>query len=251
MRKRKEGYSAKINKGKGVGTYVFAIFMTIFVGITLAFFASSDFATGFLGISGKVNITAVGRGNTYNEIEDKNGISNMIIYLQDGYSVLIPGMEIDAQVNVKVHRSTTTPLLRAKFTLQLYDELGTILNGERDTSNIAGDLINQLNDIIVNNDDWYLHTDNYYYYIGSNAVNAVASETILAEVNATNSDTIVNFIDSPIKFPNYVTSDYSNFGVKLIVTFQAIQNYIPDDNGDRVPNTINNSLKIFSTFDGQ
>jgi len=36
--------------------------------------------------------------------------------------------------------------------------------------------------------------------------------------------------------------------VQFEITFQAIQNYIPDDNGNKMANTIDNSLKIFQEF---
>ena len=74
--------------------------------------------------------------------------------------------------------------------------------------------------------------------------------TLLAEVDVTDGDRVVNFINDTIKFPTYVTSSYSGLGVKFVITFQAIQNYIPDTNGNQLPNTIDNSLKIFNAFDG-
>lgn len=242
------GYTSNRKNKKGIILYIISIFMAVLIGLTLAFFANSDFATSLLGMSGRVKITAVGRGDTYQSIEDKDGISNMLIYLQDGYQVLIPGMEIDAQVNVKVHKSTTKPLIRAKFSLELYDNNGVAYNPIADSDNIVGDLEYQLNNCIESLGDWYKHTDNYYYYVGDNEISTPASNTILKEVDATTSDTIVHFINSPIKFPTFVSSNYSTFGVKMIVTFQAIQNYIPDDAGQKIDNTITNSLKIFSSI---
>ena len=86
--------------------------MAVFIGVTLAFFANSEFASSLLKMSGRVKITAVGKGKGYNSIEDTD-TCNLVINLQDGYKVLIPGMEIEAYANVKVHKSTTKPLIRA------------------------------------------------------------------------------------------------------------------------------------------
>lgn len=121
---KRGGYTSNRKNKKGITIYLIYISLAVFIGVTLAFFANSDFATSLLGVSGRVKITAVGRGNIYQLIEDKDGISNMEIHLQDGYKILIPGMEIDAQANVKVHRSTTKPLLRAKLTVRIYDKDG-------------------------------------------------------------------------------------------------------------------------------
>lgn len=221
--------------------------LAVTIGVTLAFFFNSDFASSLLKMSGRVKITAVGKGKEYNSIEDTD-TCNLVINLQDGYKVLIPGMEIEAYANVKVHKSTTKPLIRAKFSLELYDKNGVAYNPIADSDNIVGDLEYQLNNCIESLGDWYKHIDNYYYYVGENEISTPASNTILKEVDATTGDTIVHFINSPIKFPTFVSSNYSAFGVKMIVTFQAIQNYIPDDAGQKIDNTITNSLKIFSSI---
>lgn len=73
--------------------------------------------------------------------------------------------------------------------------------------------------------------------------------TLLGEIDATARDTVIDFITDTLTFPTYVTSTYSGLGVKFKITFQAIQNFIPDENGNKLENTIDNSLKIFNTFD--
>lgn len=234
-------------KRLSIFSFVALMLLAVTIGVTLAFFFNSDFASSLLKMSGRVKITAVGKGKGYNSIEDTD-TCNLVINLQDGYEVLIPGMEIEAYANVKVHKSTTMPLIRAKFSLELYDENGVAYNPIADSDNIVGDLEYQLNNCIESLGNWYKHIDNYYYYVGDNEISTPASNTKLKEVDATTSDTIVHFINSPIKFPTFVSSNYSAFGVKMIVTFQAIQNYIPDDAGQKIDNTITNSLKIFSSI---
>ena len=211
-------------------------------GATIAYFFDSDWSSGVTQMSGKVLIEAVGEGDV--SIEDTH-ISKLTIGLDDGYTVLIPGMDLDIVANCKVSKSTTKPLMRASLKMKILDTVS--MRDHPDDLRVAQDLYGQLQDIAEDN-NWYLHTDSYYYYVGSNSQNLVGGGTILEEVDATHDNTVVNFIDKNIKFPTYVTSAYSGFGVKFVIEFQAIQNFIPDVNGNRMDNTINNSLKIFNSF---
>ena len=215
------------------------------IGITLAFFASSDFASSHVGMSGKVLIEAVGSGNK--SIEDTLNSCNLEIKLQDDYEVLIPGMEIEVIANCKVHKSTTKPLLRAKLDVDLTDNL----TGEMpsDEMNIVSDIYSQLIEKIEDENNWYLHIDSYFYYIGDeNQTADDKGDYILKEIDATANDTIVTFMPDSIIFPTFVDKTYSGLGIKFKITFQAIQNYIPDDDGKQLLNTINNSQKIFDEF---
>jgi len=141
------------------------IIFSLGVGFTLAFFFESDWASNHVGMSGKVQIEAVGAGNE--TIEDTY-TSKLVINLDNNYPVLIPGMDIEMPANVKVYQSTTKPLLRAKLdidmlNMQTQDEYTEELR-------ITQDLYSQLTDIVENN-NWYLHTDSYYYYVGNYSQN--------------------------------------------------------------------------------
>ena len=138
--------------------------IAIIVGFTLAYFFTSDYASKYLDMSGKVKIEAVGKGTEYFSIEDTSTSSNLVIELEDNYDVLIPGMLIDMQANCRVYKSTTKPLLRAKFDLEFKDVPGSDL--VEDEQMIVSNMYAQLYDIVVDNDDWYLHTDGYFYYLG-------------------------------------------------------------------------------------
>ena len=77
---------------------------------------------------------------------------------------------------------------------------------------------------------------------------------LMHEVDATEGNAVVNFINAPIEFPKYITSEFSKLGVKVVITFQGIQNYIPvpegeSNAGSQLPNTIKNSQDIFEAFD--
>ena len=222
--------------------------LVLVVGITLAFFFDSDFASNNLNMSGQVKIEAVGEGDEYSSIEDTLTSSNMVIKLQDNYPVLVPNMEIDISANCKVYRSTTMPLLRAKVELLLMDTS----TGNDQADVVIDDIYQQFSNIILDNNDWVIYkydTDDtdYFYYIGTITQTTTSVENyLLQEIDVTQENKVIHFIDKPITFPSYVTSDYSGLGVKIKVTFQAIQNYIPDSSGNKLPNTIANSQKIFN-----
>ena len=224
---------------------VLVIFSCI-VTFTLAYFFTSDWASSHLQMSGKVEIVAVGKGATYNSIEDGVSSANLVIEYDNDYGVLIPGEPIGVYANCKVSQSTTQPLLRAKLILELKNP-DTNTDYDDSELNIISNLNQQLNDIIVGDNSWYLHSDGYYYYVKT--INSDdPKSSILKEVDASDGDTIVNFITQPIEFPKNVTSEFSGLAVKFKITFQAIQNYIPDENGNKLQNTIQNSLRIFDNF---
>ncbi|MGN0961524.1 MAG: leucine-rich repeat protein [Christensenellales bacterium] len=76
----------------------------------------------------------------------------------------------------------------------------------------------------------------------------LGGDTLIAEIDVISGNRVINFINAPATFPTNVTSTYSGLGVKFTITFQAIQNYIPDENGNKISNTIQNSYKIFDYF---
>lgn len=215
----------------------------VFVGTTLAFFFATDWASKSLVMSGKVDILAVGDGNV--SIEDNNSISKLVITLDNGYNRLIPGMPIEMPVSVRVTRSTTKPLIRARIQMKILDrETMTEQSDELAAlQNMYGQMIN-----IIESNDWYLHTDGYFYYISGVTQTGVGGNTILTEVDATAKNEVIPFIDDLITFPTWITHSYSGLAVEYKITFQAVQNYIPDENGRQLPNTITNSLKIFNEF---
>lgn len=227
--------------------FVLLFFVTISVSITLAWFYVQDWANNGVEMAGKVNILAVGKGDEYHSIEDSAESSNLVVSLSDGYNVLIPGAEIDARANVKIFKSTTKPLLRAKVSVLLFDKDEKQVESYLDKMNIQGLLEFELREIVEEIDNWYKYSDGFYYYIGNNAIDS--GNTLLCEVDATSGDVVLPFINKPFKFPTSVESAYSGFSIKFKIEFQAIQNYIPDDKGAKLPNTITNSYKIFSNLE--
>ena len=221
--------------------------------ITLAYFFANDWASSTVDVAGRVDIEAVGKGTTYASIEDRNSNSNLVIYLDDGtYSVLIPGMPIRLDANCKVYQSTSKPLLRAKFQIQIYDDSGNLLTpAEATYSGSSGDVslytsfTSMLDGVITTGSHWLLYSDGFYYYIGTHSINATPGNTELWEVDVSGGSQVVPFIDNTITFPTGIEADFSGFNVKFIITFEAIQNFIPDASGVQLANTIINSKTIF------
>lgn len=226
------------------------------VGTTFAFLFATDWSSKYVTMSGKVDIEAVGGDGSSIEDVVNDGVvtSKLSLTLQDNYKYLIPNMTISMPVNVKVYKSTTTPLLRAKFSLKLYskDASGneTILEGENDVYEISPQMTDDIHNVVTAN-GWRLNPDDgYYYYIEDNEVKTPVTDTLLSEVDATDGDVIIFFVKTTdlIRFPKNVESTQSGLKIKFIVTFQAIQNYIPnsaDGGKTKLPVTITNSKVIF------
>ena len=234
--------------------------ITFAITLTIAYFYNDDFSTSMINMSGKVKIEAVGEGvcdcvvqgktecedPSHKSIEDTH-TSNLIITLDQDYEVVIPGMPLGIDANCKIYKSNTSPLLRARIDFDLI----SALSGEvvTDSQILISELYGQMIAIIESN-NWFLNTDGYFNYLWdvTQPAGAANGTLLLKEINVTTTDKIIHFIDEPIKFPERITSEYSGFAVVFKITFQGIQNYIPDDDGNQVDNTIDNSQKIFAAF---
>ena len=259
-------FRPKIRKNYSGFALLSLLILCIF-SITVAYFFSNDYASKTVVMTGKVDIEAVGKGNSYSSIQDTSSSSNLVIYLDDiyntdplnpqSYTVLIPGMPISLDANCKVYRSTTKPLLRAKFEVEIYDDSNTLLTDEETvytgTTSLYDSFTTMIDGVITHDSDWLLYSDGYYYYIGSHTVNATPGNTELWEVDATSANQVVTFIDRPITFPTEIDESFSTCHVKFIITFEAIQNFIPNEYGEEITspsrNTIINAKNIFDAED--
>jgi len=256
MGKKKFYFGGVKKSGISAITVAVMLLVSCFIGITLAFFTDNDFADKGVTMSGKVLIEAVGKATAYESIEDteNNGVvsTKLKINILDNYDYLIPGTPLEIPVNCKVLKSTTKPLLRASMVLNLVDAETSV--PQVDTEGVIGDINSQVSSIVQAN-EWHLHTDGWYYFVGNEPQDpeALSGDMLLQEIETEGvvEGTYVPFITSNITFPTYVERDYSGLGVVMQITFQAIQNYIPDSNGNKMDNTITNSLKIFKAFDDE
>lgn len=218
--------------------------LIITTGITLAFLANSDFASKWLGTSGKVKIEAVGKGDKAIDGRIPNSC-NLEIDIDRDYGVLIPNMPITLYANCKVYKSTTKPLLRASVIVTVVESTGNPVDEDSIDDSITADFSAQIYTRIEETNAWYYHSDGYFYLVNSKD----GANSLLTECDATSRDYVVPFLNGvSITVPKDIDDSYSGLGIKISITFQAIQNYIPDDNGLQLPNTITNSLKIFNEF---
>lgn len=257
VKKNNRYYGAK--KPQMPFSLILLICLTVcIVGTTVAYFFASDWAGKYTTMSGKADIEAVSSSGS--SIEDRvDGdvtISNLVVTLEDDHKFLIPGMDIKMPAYVKVYKSTTKPLLRAKFSLRLYQTTTSgdvLLEGTNDPKNISTQMTTSLHSVIEAN-GWVLNDDGYYYYIKGNTVQTTVSDTVMYEVDATAGNVIEPFVKDTdlIKLPENIDSTYSGLKIRFLVTFEAIQNYIPnpdDDGKTKLPNTIANSKRIFDDGD--
>lgn len=211
------------------------------VGTTLAFFFANDYASSYTQMSGKVDVVAVTADDdatTINSIEDTATTSALVISLDKNYKYLIPGMPLSMPVAVHVFKSNTSPLLRARLTFEY-------LNRTPEMVSVITDLNSQMSTSIANNGWLYYEEDGCYYYVADNTVKNPKGNTLLREIVVRNADQEIGFITNAIKFPESVTSDLSGAGIRVVITFEAIQDFIPNNQGIRLDNTIANSKIIF------
>ena len=226
------------------------------IGFTIAFFSSGDFTSGFIGLSGAVNIEAVGLGDDSIENTESEGVitSKLLTHLDPAYGngnyFLVPEAPLNIRANCKVYKSATHPLLRANisFVLTSPDHNTTV----SDMSDIYFQLLlTNFKDVVSseNDDGEWIYYDNYFYFVQKNQSIASGNENqyILTEVNVSNDDRIVLFINDDYIYPiDNTNSSYAGYYLQIIITFEAIQNFIPNAKGERLANTIQNSLTVFS-----
>jgi hypothetical protein len=239
----------KFNNSKPYYPYVLVICIILLfslAGFTLAFFFESDWSNKTITLSGKVQIEAVGKSPSYSTIEDTASQSMLDITLSNDDEYLIPGADIYIDANCKVFQSTTSPLLRASVTLAVYDAEGDIVNDSRSTR-LLDDMNGSIQDNLASGSNWSLY-DGYFYYTGgiTQDVAEVANYELKPIQVLGKEFEVIHFIDEPIKFPEFVDSTYSGLEVRFVIVFQAIQDFIPNAQGEKLDTTIINSLTVFN-----
>jgi len=267
------------------GLVLLFLLSVLTVGVTIAFFSDSEYASKYQQMSGVVEIEAVGDDLGEVSIEDTytyDGDGNVTGHNQNLITSItlgdriIPNMPLDIIANCKVKKSTTNPLLRAKFNLKLSKKVEILNNGigtgeyeyidvlpEDDIFNLVNFFNDQFNSIIHESseggDHWYLFTDGYYYYKYTNAIATDPKQTQLYEIQFDDAKfsakdyVVIEFLREGLVFPSFVTSQYSGHRISFEITFEAIQNFVPDKatgeeyfiDGSEINNTIEFSKYIF------
>lgn len=257
------------------------LLVCLFVTTTLAYFAGTQKNNVTLILGGPVRVTMI--DNNYNVIPS-NGKLSMTI--KTGNEELLPGMGIDIQTIAHVTSSqvnSTRALLRAKLDISVVNEL--FLNDNNVESFTKEELeelkslseeeinrryalteeeLNELHNMISQalakcltyrednvRDGWVLYDGDFYYCSKNKGRNENGQEYIqLLSIDTSDEGTNITFINGTFQFPTkYYTNKYAHAEIHLKLTFEAIQEVLVDNQGNRIPNTLENVKTILDNVD--
>jgi len=97
-------------------------------------------------------------------------------------------------------------------------------------------------------DGWVIFDDNNFYYCSKNKVydEKTNQEYIeLLPIDTSDEGNNIPFINGTFQFPTkYYTNQYAHAEIVFTLRFEAIQEVLVDENGDRIPNTIFNVKNV-------
>jgi len=220
----------------------------------LAYFAGSQTANTTLIMGGPVRVSMVNK-----DFEETYGEGDLVMNLKSSRQELLPGMGIDMQAIAKITSSdvnSTRALLRAildlKITglsdalakeveIQIREALGKCLTSRIDSAQ------DDARPGWVKFDD-----DNYYYCSQYKEVDEITGQEylVLAPIEADSSGNNITFINGTFQFPyKAYTNKYADIEIEFSLKFQAIQEQLTDDNGNRIPNSIFNVKSVLDKVD--
>jgi len=212
---------------------------------TLAYFAGKQTSDMTLILGGPVRITM--RDNKYNETV---GDGNLVMSIKTGDEYLLPGMGIDVQAIAHITSSqinATKALLRATLEIQVANLTPT---QEQEVENMIRDSLAKC--LTYRKDGerhgWVMFDDGKYYYCDKDLYfdEETNSEAIqLLSINTSDEGEHITFINGTFQFPTkYYTNQYAHAEILFTLKFEAIQEVLVDENGDRIPNTIFNVQQV-------
>jgi len=217
---------------------------------TLAYFAGNQTSDMTLILGGPVRITI--RDNRYNETI---GDGNMVMNIKTNSTEVLPGTGIDMQAIAYITSSqlnATKALLRARLDIQVLNltpaqelEVETMIR-----KSLADCLTYRIDGV---QDGWIMFDDGNYYYCSKDKKFDTSTNQDYIEVMAINTSdegNNVTFINGTFQFPTkYYTNQYSHAEIVFTLRFEAIQEVLVDENGDRIPNTIFNVKNVLDSVD--
>ncbi len=226
------------------------LLICLFATATLAYFAGNQTSDMTLILGGPVRITI--RDNKYQETI---GDGNLVMNIKTNSTELLPGMGIDMQAIAYVTSSqinATKALLRARLDIDVRNLTAT--QEQEVEAMIRSALANCLTyreDGVQ--DGWVLFDDGNYYYCSKNKVkdNKNGQEYIeVMSINTSDEGNNITFINGTFQFPTkYYTNQYSHAEIVFNLRFEAIQETLVDENGERIPNTIFNVKNVLDSVD--
>jgi len=221
------------------------LLVCLIVTATLAYFAGSQTSDMTLILGGPVRVTI--RDNQYNETL---GDGNLVMRIKTDRSELLPGMGIDMQAIALITSSqinSTRALLRAKLDVKVHNlsaeeekEVETLIR------RALAECLSYRQDNVQ--DGWVIFDDNNFYYCSKNKVydEKTNQEYIeLLPIDTSDEGNNIPFINGTFQFPTkYYTNQYAHAEIVFTLRFEAIQEVLVDENGDRIPNTIFNVKNV-------
>lgn len=241
----------KITRGSIV-IFILSIILLACLGLTatLAYFAGTQTSDMTLILGGPVRITI--RDDNFNETV---GDGNLVMNIKTGDEKLLPGMGIDVQAIAHITSSqinSTSALLRAILDIEVNN---LTPEQEKEVEDMIRDSLAKC--LTYRKDGerhgWVLFDDGNYYYCDKDNYHDTNSNQDfiqLMSINTSDEGALVTFINGTFQFPTkYYTNQYAHAEILFTLRFEAIQNVIVDDSGDRIPNTIFNVKNILDGVD--
>ncbi|MGN0960734.1 MAG: hypothetical protein ACI4PF_00875 [Christensenellales bacterium] len=241
----------KITRGSIV-IFILSILLLICLCVTatLAYFAGSQTSDTTLILGGPVRVTI--RDNQYNETI---GAGNLVMKIKTNREELLPGMGIDMQTIAYVTSSqinSTRALLRAKLDINVRN---LTTEQEKEVEQIIRDALARCLTYREDGvkDGWVLFDDGNFYYCSKNKIideNTKQEYIEMLSIDTSDEGNNITFINGTFQFPTkYYTNQYANAEIVFNLRFEAIQEVIVNEDGDRIPNTIFNVKNVLDGVD--
>lgn len=245
----------KITRGSVI-IFVLSIILLLCLCVTatLAYFAGNQVTNTTLIMGGPVRVSMV--DSTYQDI---SGQGNLVMNLKSTKDTLLPGMGIDMQAIAKLTSSdinSTPALLRAILDVEIHGISDSLAR------EVESQIRKSISDCLTFRIDssqpgarpgWVQFDDGHYYYCSQNKVKdpKTNEEYIELEAHSTSqTGANVTFINGTFQFPyKAYTNQYSDIDITFNLRFQAIQDKIVNEAGERIPNTIFNVKQVLDNID--
>lgn len=245
----------KVNRGTII-IFVLSIILVLCLCVTatLAYFAGNQEANTTLIMGGPVRVSMVNK-----EYKETYGQGNLVMNIKGNRQEILPGIGIDMQAIAKLTSSDINPtsaLLRAKLDVEVIGLNATLAKHVQNI--IRTDLGKCLTFRVDSSqqgarDGWVMFDDGNYYYCSQNkVVDPVTNQEYIAmkPISTSSVGNNITFINGTFQFPTQAyTNRYADVEIIFTLTFQAIQDQLVNDNGDRIPNTIFNVKQVLDDLD--
>lgn len=230
--------------------FVLSIILLLCLGLTatLAYFAGTQTSDMTLILGGPVRITMYN-----NKFQETVGDGKLVMEVKTGKDEILPGTGIDMQAIAHITSSqinATRALLRATLDIEV---LNLSTKQSQEVEKIIRDALAECLTYRQENvqNGWILYEGSYYYCSKTNGYDETTHQEYIQMLPIDTSDegNNITFINGTFQFPTKLyTNQYAHAQIKFKLTFQAIQEVLVNDDGDRIPNTLENVRRVLDGF---